>query len=153
PAAIRDLMSFGLSRDAEVRAAARANIEHLFSLVPVEAMPILDDWLRQTWGSLEDWYGLRPESVRLLRPETQADRIFLGLIASHRSGFVREETIRILGRDQSDTILPFLLIRLVDWVAPVRFAAKTEVLRRLEPRYAKTFVDCLALMERLGDTT
>lgn len=80
PSAIRDLMSFGLSRDVEVRTAARANIEHLFSLVPVEAMLVLDDWLRQTWGSLEDWYGLRPEAVRIFRPETHADRIFLGLI-------------------------------------------------------------------------
>ena len=76
PAAIRDLMSFGLSHDVGVRTAARANIQHLFSLVPVEAMPVLDDWLRQTWGSLEDWYGLRPEAVRILRPETHADRIF-----------------------------------------------------------------------------
>jgi hypothetical protein len=153
PAAIRDLMSFGLSRDREVRIAARANIERLFSLVPVEALPLLDDWLRQTWGSLEDWYGLRPEAVRVLRPETHADRIFLGLIASHRSGFVRGEAIRVLGLDESESIVPFLLIRLVDWVNRVRLAAETEVFRRLEPRYAKILVDCLALMDRLADTT
>lgn len=153
PAAIRDLMSFGLSRDREVRIAARTTIEGLFSLVPVEALPLLDDWLRQTWACLEDWYGLRPEAVSSLRPETHADRIFLGLIASHRSGFVREEAIRILGFDESEGIVPFLLVRLVDWVNQVRLAAETEISRRLEPRYAKILVECLALMERLRDTT
>ena len=153
PGAIRDLMSFGLSRDSEVRTAARANIDHLFSLVPVEAMPVLDDWLRETWGSLEDWYGLRREAVRVLRAKTHADRLFLGLIASHRGGFVREAAVRILGLDESESVVPFLLIRLVDWVNPVRSAAETEVLRRLEPRYANILVDCLALMDRLGDTT
>jgi HEAT repeat protein len=152
-AAIRDLMSFGLSRDREVRTAARANIEHLLSLVPVEALPVLDDWLRQTWEFLEDWYGLQPKGVGVLRPDTHADRVFLGLIASHRSGFVREEAIRILGLDESESIVPFLLIRLADWVNPVRLAAEREVVRRLEPRYARIFVDCLALMDRLGDTT
>lgn len=153
PGAIRDLMSFGLSRDHEVRTAARANIEHLFSLIPVEAMPALDDWLRQTWASLEDWYGLRPEAVRVLRPKTHADRVFLGLTASHRSGFVREEAIRALGLEDSESVVPFLLIRLVDWVNPVRSVAEGEILRRLTPRYANIFVDCIGLMDRLGDTT
>lgn len=48
--------------------------------------------------------------------------------------------------------MSFLLIRLVDWVNQVRSAAETELLRRLEVRYAKILIDCLALIDRLGDT-
>src|SRR6478609_965970 len=65
PAAIPDLLSFGLSRDSEVRGAARAAIRQLFSRVPAEDLPLLDEWLRRTWGQLEDWYGLRAEVLRL----------------------------------------------------------------------------------------
>jgi len=49
--------------------------------------------------------------------------------------------------------VPFLLIRLVDWVNQVRSAAETELLRRLEVRYARILVDCLGLIDRLGETT
>jgi len=153
PAAIRDLMSFGLSRDSEVRVAARLTIQHLFSLVPVEAMPLLDEWLRRTWGQLEDWYGLRADVLSGLELKNRSDQIFLGLIASHRNGFVRAEAVRILGLDESEAVVPFLLVRLVDWVNEVRSAAEGEVLRRLTPRFAKILVDSWPLIDRLAAGT
>jgi hypothetical protein len=113
-AAILDLMSFGLSRDREVRLAARSVIEHLYSLVPLDALPLLDEGLRRMWGQLEDWYGLRATDLRGLEVKNRSDQIFMGLIGSHRSGFVRAEAIRILGLDESETVVPFLLIRLAD---------------------------------------
>jgi HEAT repeat protein len=149
-AAISELMSLGLSRDAKVCAAARSAIQHLFSMVPFEALPSLDDSLRRTWGQLEDWYGLRAESLKRFHVRNDADRIYLGLIASHRNGFVREEALRTLGLDGSEIVIPFYLIRLTDWVDEVRSTAEQELLRRLEPRFAKMFVDCFALIDRLA---
>jgi len=150
PAAISELMSFGLSRDAKVCVAARTAIQHLFSMVPFEALPSLDDLLRRTWGQLEDWYGMRAESLKGFHVRNDADRIYLGLIASHRNGFVREEALRTLGLDRSEIVIPFYLIRLTDWVDEVRSTAEQELLRRLEARFAKMFVDCFALIDRLA---
>src|SRR6266702_3642562 len=78
PAAIRDLMPFGLTRNEEVRAKARWIIQRLFSQISVEAIPSLDESLRQSWANLEDWYGLRPEAIDSLGRNTSADRVFLG---------------------------------------------------------------------------
>jgi HEAT repeat protein len=147
PAAISELMSFGLSRDAKVCVAARTAIQHLFSMVPFEALPSLDDLLRRTWGQLE---GLRAESLKGFHLRNDADRIYLGLIASYRNGFVREEALRALGLDRSEIVIPFYLVRLTDWVDEVRSTAEQELLRRLEARFAKMFVDCFALIDRLA---
>jgi hypothetical protein len=50
PAAIRDLMSFGLVRSEEIRAKARQIIQSLFALIPIEALPLLYESLRQSWA-------------------------------------------------------------------------------------------------------
>jgi HEAT repeat protein len=149
-AAISELMSFGLSRDAKVYAAARSAIQHLFSMVPFDALPSLDESLRRTWGQLEDWYGLQAESLKGFHVRNDADRIYLGLIASHRNGFVREAALRTLGLERSEIVIPFYLIRLTDWVDEVRSTAEQQLLRRLEPRFANMFVDCFALIDRLA---
>ncbi len=84
PAAICDLMSFGLVRNEEIRAKARSIIRNLFTQISIEALPLLDESLRQSWAHLEDWYGMRPEAIDGIGQNTDADRIFLGLATSHR---------------------------------------------------------------------
>lgn len=153
PAAIRDLMSFGLVRDDKVRVKARSVIQNLFVQVPFEALPALDDWLRLSWGQLEDWYGMRPEGVDTIVPTTDTDRVFLGLVASHRSGYVRAAALRALDADPSDLAIPFCLIRLGDWVSEVQRAAESAVQGKLRPEYAKTFVACLGLVDRLANNS
>jgi HEAT repeat protein len=149
PAAIRDLMPFGLARSEEIRAKARTIILRLFAQVPIETLPSLDESLRQSWANLEDWYGLRPEAIDSLGQNTDADRTFLGLVTSHRNGYVRAAALRALEADSSDIVIPFVLIRLVDWVSEVRFAAERAVQEKLRPEYARAFVGCLGLIDRL----
>ena len=57
---------------------------------------------------------MRAESLKGFHVRNDADRIYLGLIASHRNGFVREEALRTLGLDRSEIVIPFYLIRLTD---------------------------------------
>jgi len=149
PAAIRDLMSFGLVRSEEIRAKARLIIRSLFTLIPIEALQLLDESLRQSWAHLEDWYGLRPEAIDNIGLNTDSDRVFVGLVTSHRSGHVRAAALRALGADPSDLGVPFLLIRLADWVTEVQIIAENAVQEKLRPEHASAFVGCLGLVDRL----
>src|SRR5207245_6738738 len=149
PAAIRDLMSFGLVRCEELRAKARLIVRSLFTLIPIEALQLLDESLRQSWAHLEDWYGLRPEAIDNIGLNTDSDRVFVGLVTSHRSGHVRAAALRALGADPSDLGVPFLLIRLADWVTEVQIIAENAVQEKLRPEHASAFVGCLGLVDRL----
>jgi hypothetical protein len=148
PLAIRELLPFGLMRKGKIRAKARSIIQRFYSQILVEALPVLDEHLRQGWHYLGDWYDMRPDAVDDLGGDSEADKIFLGLVASNRSGYVRAAAIRALGADTSALGIPFLLVRLTDWVREVQMEAETVVRQKLSPEYAGKIVDCLGLLER-----
>jgi len=149
-AAIGDLMPWGLSDNGGVRVAARAAIRELLELVPLESLPLLDQTLRRAWTYLEHWDGLRPESIPPLVSASTDDKAFVRVLASHRSGFVRAEALRLLSNDQSPEAIPFILLRLTDWVDPVRSAAELQVRKRLHCEFANGFVRCLPLLDQLA---
>jgi hypothetical protein len=134
----------------DVQAEARSAIRRLFERLPLEQLPALDEVLRSAWAHVEDWYGLKP-SVKKLKGRDPDDLILLALMSAHRSGYVRAEVIHFLGKDSSTTGIPFLLVRLVDWVEAVRRAADVELIDKMQPQYADMFVRCLGLLERLSE--
>jgi HEAT repeat protein len=153
PAAIGDLMPLGLADNRGVQVAARAAIRELLELVPFEFLPLLDETLRRVWGYLEYWHGLRPENVRSLAPVSIDDKVFVRLVASHRNGYVRAEALRLLSDDESLEVIPYMLLRLTDWVDQVRSAAELLVRKRLDPEFAEGFVNCLPLLDRIAGST
>jgi HEAT repeat protein len=150
PLAIPSLISFALADNAEVRAKAKSSIRHLLAQIRAESLPFLDESLRRSWGQVEDWYGLKPGAVKELGGDTDEDVVFLGLVSCHRNGYVRAEALRILGSKPSGLIIPFVLMRLVDWVSEVRFVAEDEFQKKLVDEHADSFVNCLPLTDRLA---
>jgi HEAT repeat protein len=148
--AISDLLSYAFAPNHEVQAEARSAIRRLFERLPLEQLPALDEALRTAWAHVEDWYGVKP-SVKKLKGRDPDDLILLALMSAHRSGYVRAEVIHSLGKDSSETAIPFLLLRLVDWVEAVRRAADIELIDKLQPQYGSMFVRCLGLLERLSE--
>ena len=73
----------------------------------------------------------------------------LGVLSFSASGHVREAAVNALARVRDGRELPFLLIRLNDWVAPVRDAARQAVVSRIEVGYSNHFVRALPLFVRL----
>jgi HEAT repeat protein len=153
PAAIGDLMPLGLADNRSVRVATRAAIRELLELVPFESLPLLDEMLRRVWGYLEYWHGLRPENVPGLASVSIDDKVFVRLVASHRSGFVRAEALRLLSNDESPEVIPYILLRLTDWADQVRSAAELLLRRRLHSEFAHGFVRCLPLLDGLARST
>lgn len=150
PAAIPHLTSVVFSGNSEeVLRAARA-IERLLSGAAIDDLPWVDELMRRGWygegrnkleaRELAKWVGPDEPGILLLR-----------LSAMHPNGFVREEAVRRLRLIQDGSELPFLLLRLNDWVPQVRRLALDSILDRIRADYAGRFADNLVLIARLRD--
>lgn len=121
-------------------------------LAPVE-LAMLDhqvrgaDWRVNGFGN-ELWGNLRPAGVARLAQSESASSL-LGLASLHSIGYIREAAVAALAGLQTGAELPFLLLRLNDWVAPVRAAAAAAILRRLAPANAPAFLANLRVIHRL----
>jgi HEAT repeat protein len=153
PPAIAYLMSFALAPNRKVRAKSRSVIRRIFDRMPIDLLPLLDESLRRGWSQLHYWYGLNPREARKFRPRSQDDWLFLALLSSHRDGFVRAAAVQTLELAPPQIAIPFLIIRIVDWVREVRLAAEAGLLRQMKSAQGKVFVDCLGLLDRLSSSS
>jgi len=84
-----------------------------------------DEWRRLEPRELAKWVGPGEPGILLIR-----------LSSFHPNGFVREEALRRLGLIEDGTELPYLLLRLSDWVPQVQAAALGLVSQRVRAGYA-----------------
>ncbi len=152
-AAIPHIASLLLDRNREVASAALKAIQSLVQTLSPSDLP----WLEQIAGQWSpywrlypaSWTELKPDQVGRLRNLGPAFAIALGLATFHNSGYVRQEALRALVDTDDGSELPYLLLRLNDWVSEVRNAADSMVRARLTKHYASLFVENIALLERL----
>jgi HEAT repeat protein len=153
PRDLPDLLPLVLSPDAGVMAEAAAAIdEYLGQRTPKELLAIAEEVRRSTWWATASGDSSRSAAVNdvpRLRDCGEHGVAVLGLASFHPSGYVREAAVRELATFQGGGELPYLLIRLNDWVEPVRDAAYEAVQARLVPTCAPHFVRSLWLAERL----
>jgi len=137
--------------DPVFRAAGEAAHRLLQTLAPVE-LAGLDQRIRMIGASDRGldhgWRKLRSSGLRRFGSIEFAASLF-GLASFHNDGYVREAAVNGLSALDDGQELPFLLIRLNDWVTPVREAAAQAVSARLRPEYAAHFLRNLRLVLRL----
>lgn len=150
PAAIAEPLPFGLSKSSAVSTAARAAMQHLYQLVPLEALPALDDAMRPYWS---DSNTRVPGSLEGHVWASASDRLYLGLLASHRDGCTRAGVLRQSSLVAAEDLLPFIFIRLTDWVDLVRSLAEEALVGKLHAQFTETMVDCLGLLTRLSNSS
>lgn len=155
-AAVLDITSFVLSERHEVASAAAAAVNKLLASVTPEELARLDLSFRarSPYGGRYrlEWHRLTPARLNRIENFGSHSVALLGLASFHESGYVREEATNRLERTSDGTELPFLLIRLNDWVRNVRETARRAVISRLRPDYAASFVANLPLLARLEQT-
>jgi len=148
-----DLLPLVLSPEPGLAGEAAAAIdEHLGQRTPEELLAIDEGVRRSFWWATASGDSSRSAAlndVPRLRGCGEHAVSVLGLASFHPSGYVREAAVRELATFQRSGELPYLLIRLNDWVEPVRDAAYEAVQARLVPAYAPNFVRSLWLVERL----
>jgi len=133
------------------RAAIEAVHRLVGTLSPLD-LAALDHQIREV-GSYDRevgrrWRNLRPSGLSRFASSEFAVSL-LGLASFHNNGHVREGAVEKLSLEDSGQELPFLIIRLNDWVVQVREIAANAVNARLRPRYAGHFLRNLRLILRL----
>ena len=156
PATIIDILPFVLADRKEVAIAAAAAVRKLIESASPTDLLGLDRLSRERSpyvGNYRlDWYRLLPQDLNRLQTFGEASGALLGMASFHHSGYVREEAVKRLNRITTGIEIPFLLIRLDDWVSIVRDAAQKAINSRLNPAYCGSFITNLALIARLEAT-
>jgi HEAT repeat protein len=104
--------------------------------------------LEQRFRMYSEW------SVPFVKPENvlrmaQGKAALLGLFSMHLNGYAREAAINGLAECEVLRALPFLLIRLNDWVPQVRLVARGATNAMRETSNAEAFINCLPIIARL----
>jgi HEAT repeat protein len=151
PAVVPWLLPFAFGEQGErASAALRALSACIAVAAPLDLLE-LDEECRRRWWYVDD-AGPRAEvaidGAILADPSGDPTRA-IGVLSFHPNGRVRERAVQQLSTITSGLELPFLLIRLNDWVDVVARRAETAVQRRVVPPNAEEFVVQLPIVLRL----
>jgi HEAT repeat protein len=147
-ASVMFLIEFAADPDQEVARTARAAVAALTAAVPRSELPRLDDRVRGGMSTYGVPTGRWPEPLSLdLRDEPAV--ACLGLVSCTWDGHVREAAVARLARAPVPLALPWLLLRVNDWVPAVRIRATTAVLGFMDAVNAPALVANLELVMRL----
>lgn len=155
PEAIPDLLPLVVTGRKEIaHASARAITTLLHVLQPIEFVQ-LDQYVRQgnvDWRERrKSWYELTARDVRYLTSLEEEAASLLGMASCHMNGYVRQAAVEELGKIRSGAELPFLLLRVNDWVAGVRNLSLKFLRQRMRAEYIRHFVQWLPLAARLRE--
>ncbi len=152
-AVIPDLLPLLLCADQKISVAAAKAVHSLMRHIPLSEYPNFDNSVRQSYSNWkarrEPWYRIKSGDITRLASIADFAVSILGIASCHHNGFVREEAIRRLALTRNGSELPFLLMRLNDWVEVNRKTARDLVLGRTASDYAPHFVSCLPLVLHL----
>lgn len=156
-AAILDLLPILVTANRKLALTCAETIQHLLLQLKPADLVRFDEYMRQgyyTWGAdLERWNSIRSADIAYLAGTGIVSASLLGVASCHANGYIREEAIRELGKIETGTELPFLLLRANDWVSAIRLSARNLLTIRVRPDYARHFVDWLPLVIRLSQTS
>jgi len=138
---------FGRRRDVDQSAEQLLSL--LLRSLRSSELPALDDQMRGYGPWWASWDRIEPADVRRLKQKASIWAT-LAVLSMHRSGYVREAALRRLAETNDGTELPYLFIRLNDWVAEIRGFAESAIVERLRPQLAPGLVQLLPLVGRLG---
>lgn len=158
-AVIPQIVGFLLDGDSTIVVATAATLRTLFAQVPPAQLPAFDELMRLRdtyYGPVTGdprWHKLQPVQVNaFVGGDPATSTLLLGLACCHWNGYVRQNAIACLDQHvHSGEELPFLLLRLGDWVSAVRVQAEAAISRRLDFSQRENYLACLPLVARLRE--
>lgn len=78
----------------------------------------------------------------------ECESVVLRLCTCAPNGYFREKALLAIESLEDELVLPFLLLRLNDWVEPVQQRAKQSLEKRITAKNARCFIDYYGLIEK-----
>ena len=150
------LLPFVLEGEKDTRDRVAGMVRSLVRKQDLASVMRLDEVSRSVYGysglDRPEWFALTAGDVRRLAALPDPS-VLVGVASFHPSGYVREAAVAALDTLPGDEVLPYLLLRLNDWVTPVADAAKQAVMRRAEESASSAWIRCMPIVSRLGGAT
>jgi hypothetical protein len=136
PAVIPHIIPYLYSSPAHTADVVSDVVNALRSHLVPDDLRWLSEAARKSWrvSGRGDWRG----------------RLHPGILSFHPDGFVREAAVKELADSRDGSELPYLLLRLNDWVREVREAAQHAVSARIHGDYVSHFARNFSLVNRLS---
>jgi HEAT repeat protein len=154
PAVIPDILYLIFSKDEDVSIASITTIDKLLSGLSAKNLIWFDQYFRQRTSSWphynSDWNNLNPSKIKLISKFHGFQLSLLALMSFHSSGYVREEALKRLDLVNSGGEIPFILLRLNDWVDQVRRKAAKAIERRITKGFAHHLLSNIYLISALA---
>lgn len=145
------LLDYAVHPKCKVAAAARQAVVNLLRPVPRGSLAKLDIWIRETfcgWAHFDSpWKRLTPRDVQSFVGEENA--AVLRLASMHPTGHVREASLRMLASRDREEDVPFILLRLNDWVKQINEYSRDLVSAIFRPDRAPELLECLPIVIQL----
>ncbi|EHQ89840.1 HEAT repeat domain-containing protein [Desulfosporosinus youngiae] len=90
--------------------------------------------------------------VRLLEFETDISVHLLGIASLNSNGYVREKALKLISGVKSPSVVPYILLRLNDWVVSVRNLAEHLLKNMFIPDNIDPFINHFDLINKLQDS-
>jgi HEAT repeat protein len=130
-----------LPPDGTVRSDALDALKRILARATPAELLRFESEGRAEYGWWFHWHGIDPRTVA-------GAPIAIRMLATfHPSGYVREDAVKSLAGEEE--ALPYLLLRLNDWVEPVASSAERAVDACLARASAAAVIRCLPIVERL----
>lgn len=143
-----DLYAYALWKYENLRKEALDEIEKRLSGMEPDQFFRLDQYLRSR-SYATGFEMATPERVKQIRKDFDDHFRAFGMLAGHSNGYVREEVLKALGEVHDGNEIPFIVLRICDWVEPVRKLARNLLEQRLNPSQAAVIAMNLSLIQRV----
>lgn len=145
-----------LAEGGDVGVTAASAVAAVLRTVPVGDLPRVETEVRRRvswWGvrAGQTWLDLAPRGLDRKAPGGWLRTPYYGVASFHPNGYVREAAVGALAAEGSGRELPYLVLRLNDWVEPVRRSAEEAVRDRLTTEHAEAWGRALPLVLGLSD--
>lgn len=148
---IPHVVQFILQSDIEIAEAAGRSVDKLLKNIRPLQLPQLEELLGAglyRYDRMKSWRELKSFDENKYVAKTSCFAV-TAMMTLHKNGFIREPATRQLSQRNDGAELPYLLLRLADWVPQVRVVAESAIEQRIRSDYLHHFVHNIALLERI----
>ena len=152
--ALPHLVGLALAAGAESRRRVASVAVATWRRVPSPSLLLLDESYRATWWTpaidSAPWDRMRRADVAELARVGENAWALLAVVSFHARGQLRESAVRALDETATGNELPFLIVRLNDWVDVIADRARDGVTRRMAQPWVREWARNLSLVQRMA---